>query len=78
MKIFNAEIYTMDADGVIENGWIELRILFPPETATRREVCSFPDSSTRTPISASSRTDSIQRATTAMNRQTRSLRRCAR
>ena len=24
MKIFNAEIYTMDADGVIENGWIEL------------------------------------------------------
>ena len=24
MKIYNAEIYTMDEDGVIENGWIEL------------------------------------------------------
>ena len=24
MKIYNARIYTMDADGVIENGWIEL------------------------------------------------------
>ena len=24
MKIYNAEIYTMDAEGVIENGWIEL------------------------------------------------------
>ena len=24
MKIFNAKIYTMDADGVIENGWTEL------------------------------------------------------
>ena len=24
MKIYNAEIYTMGGDGVIENGWIEL------------------------------------------------------